>query len=605
MKKKIYLLIVILLINLFIYNKSYANDKNTQYTIDKYDIDMKVNENNTYDITEKITVNYAENAENQIIIKIPLKTTKTTIFDFNKSNVSNIEVNDSYSAITNYNYKILKIGNKKEKENNKKTYEIKYTYDGKKDTSKTEDNLFYYLIYNENETKINNVEFTITMPKKINKSNIKISNLYSKNIEYKITDNVIKGSIKNGIKDDLYIDATLPEGYFVGIHSGIDLEIIASIFLLIFGFRLYQNSKRNNIENNNVIEMEYYYPPHNLNTTTLGYIYKGYSEEKDVTSLLLYLANKGYLKIESLKKREIILKHKNFKIIKLKEYDGDNQEEKKFLDDLFLLKDEITSKDLVDRFYYTIFKISKSINKKENNDKYTDESLARVRLNLLVMIVFQILIMGGVGFFSSISNVIDILIFVPFSLGAVFYPLLLLYKMQNKSILIIAIATSILTGFLAMEGSGINIYGGILYLAKFILESISLIILIILYGTIKTKNTYGLELLHEIESFKKCLKNMNKSKIEELLYNDSEYFYEILPYTYVLGISKIWIKKFEEIELKPPKWYEGSTSSECSFAAVINSMYLTIVYYMAKYNTHRIHRKYRKIKKFLKKSVNR
>ena len=129
MKKKIYLLIVILLINLFIYNKSYANDKNTQYTIDKYDIDMKVNENNTYDITEKITVNYAENAENQIIIKIPLKITKTTIFDFNKSNVSNIEVNDSYSAITNYNYKILKIGNKKEKENNKKTYEIKYTYD--------------------------------------------------------------------------------------------------------------------------------------------------------------------------------------------------------------------------------------------------------------------------------------------------------------------------------------------------------------------------------------------------------------------------------------------------------------------------------------------
>ena len=602
MKKKIYLLIVILLINLFIYNKSYANDKNTQYTIDKYDIDMKVNENNTYDITEKITVNYAENAENQIIIKIPLKTTKTTIFDFNKSNVSNIEVNDSYSAITNYNYKILKIGNKKEKENNKKTYEIKYTYDGKKDTSKTEDNFFYYLIYNENETKINNVEFTITMPKKINKSNIKISNLYSKNIEYKITDNVIKGSIKNGIKDNLYIDATLPEGYFVGAHSGIDLEIIASIFLLIFGFRLYQNSKRNNIENNNVIEMEYYYPPHNLNTTTLGYIYKGYSEEKDVTSLLLYLANKGYLKIESLKKREIILKHKNFKIIKLKEYDGDNQEEKKFLDDLFLLKDEITSKDLVDSFYYTIFKISKSINKKENNDKYTDESLTRVRLNLLVMIVFQILIMGGVGFFSSISNVIDILIFVPFSLGAVFYPLLLLYKMQNKSILIIAIATSILTGFLAMEGSGINIYGGILYLAKFILESISLIILIILYGTIKTKNTYGLELLHEIESFKKCLKNMNKSKMEELLYNDSEYFYEILPYTYVLGISKIWIKKFEEIELKPPKWYEGFTSSECSFATVINSMYLMIVYYMTKYDTHRIHRK---IKKFLKKSVNR
>ncbi len=581
MKKKIYLLIVILLINLFIYNDSYASDKNTQYIIDKYDIDMKVNENNTYDITEKITVNYAENAKKQIMIKIPLETTKTTIFDFNKSNVSNIEVNDSYRVITNYDYKILIIGNKKEKGNNKKTYEIKYTYDRKKDSSKTEDKLFYYLIYNENQTKINNVEFTITMPKKVNKSDVKISNLYSKNIKYKMTDNIIKGSIENGIEDNLYINATLPEGYFVGAHSGIDLEIIASIFLLIIGFGVYQKSKRNNIQNNNAIEMEYYYPPHNLNTTTLGYIYKGYSEEKDVTSLLLYLANKGYLKIESLEERGIILKRKNFKIIKLKEYDGENQEEKKFLDNLFFFKNEVTSKDLLDDFYLTISTIRKNMNGKENKDKITDKNLSKIRLNLLVMIIFQIFIMGGISFFSVIS--INVVYLILFLLGA----LLALYKMQNKSTITIAVAIGIFAEFLAMEGSGINIYGGKVYLVKFILESMSLIILIILYGTIKTKNTDSLELLYEIDSFKKCLKNMNKSKMEELLHSDSEYFYKILPYTYVLGISKIWIKKFDEIELKPPKWYEGAASSECSFGKVINSMYSTIVYYMTKYYRHR------------------
>ena len=35
------------------------------------------------------------------------------------------------------------------------------------------------------------------------------------------------------------------------------------------------------------------------------------------------------------------------------------------------------------------------------------------------------------------------------------------------------------------------------------------------------------------------------------------YFFDILPYTYVLGVSKKWIKKFESISLKAPNWYDN------------------------------------------------
>ena len=35
------------------------------------------------------------------------------------------------------------------------------------------------------------------------------------------------------------------------------------------------------------------------------------------------------------------------------------------------------------------------------------------------------------------------------------------------------------------------------------------------------------------------------------------YFYDILPYTYVLGVSSKWIKKFESINVEPPDWYSG------------------------------------------------
>ena len=39
-----------------------------------------------------------------------------------------------------------------------------------------------------------------------------------------------------------------------------------------------------------------------------------------------------------------------------------------------------------------------------------------------------------------------------------------------------------------------------------------------------------------------------------------QYFYDILPYAYVLGISDKWIKKFETINLQAPNWYDSNTS---------------------------------------------
>ena len=38
---------------------------------------------------------------------------------------------------------------------------------------------------------------------------------------------------------------------------------------------------------------------------------------------------------------------------------------------------------------------------------------------------------------------------------------------------------------------------------------------------------------------------------------NSEYFYNILPYAYVLGVSDKWIKKFESISLQAPSWYDS------------------------------------------------
>ena len=48
---------------------------------------------------------------------------------------------------------------------------------------------------------------------------------------------------------------------------------------------------------------------------------------------------------------------------------------------------------------------------------------------------------------------------------------------------------------------------------------------------------------------------------EQLCEDNPEYFYNILPYAYVLGVSDVWIKKFEHIAIPQVEWYATSSST--------------------------------------------
>lgn len=78
------------------------------------------------------------------------------------------------------------------------------------------------------------------------------------------------------------------------------------------------------------------------------------------------------------------------------------------------------------------------------------------------------------------------------------------------------------------------------------------------------RTTYGNKMLTKIKGFKNYLETVEKDKLETLVMQDSEYFYNILPYAYVLGVSDTWINKFETISLEPPSWLDNSTTFDIS-----------------------------------------
>ena len=71
----------------------------------------------------------------------------------------------------------------------------------------------------------------------------------------------------------------------------------------------------------------------------------------------------------------------------------------------------------------------------------------------------------------------------------------------------------------------------------------------------------GHELKQKINGFKIFLETAEKEKLETLVESDPSYFYDILPFAYVLGVSDKWIKNFEGITLERSHWYCGNTFS--------------------------------------------
>ena len=148
--------------------------KTLDYVIDEYNVNIIVNENNTFDITETITA-YFNVSKHGIIRNIPLKNTITRLdgtSSTNRAMVSNVGVDNEYTTSIENSYYKIKIGSSFETLTGEKKYVIKYTYNLGKDPSKKYDELYYNIIGTEWDTAIGNVSFTITMPKDFDSSKL-------------------------------------------------------------------------------------------------------------------------------------------------------------------------------------------------------------------------------------------------------------------------------------------------------------------------------------------------------------------------------------------------------------------------------------------------
>lgn len=540
----------------------YASD----YTIQNYDIKVIVKEDNTLKIIEKIGAyfNVEKDGIYRIIPPASIKIKNGTVTGL-AAEISNISASEKYKLKTENGFHTIQIGSSAYGAEN---YELSYTIDLGKDKNNTYDELEYDLIDYKWDTTISNVTFQIMMPKEFDESKLSFTNT-DLNVTYSVTGRMIIGRVDGTLNEGekLTLRLELPNEYFK--YSPIKLtgaKLLACIIPIIFACIGYYVWKKYG-QDEQTVETVRFYPPEGLNSLEVAYAYNGQASSKDVTSLLIYLANKGYIKIEEIQEPSKFSKSEMVKLIKVKEYDGNNEFERIFMEELFKKRAFVILRHLERRFYKTVNKILRNSNGKDNKHKFFEEVISgKTRIMvLMIFIIYCVITIPPVAKYAEVKNYILAIVFP--AMGMLLTPHMLLGNIKTVNINTgkedkTAIRTKLL-GIVWGLMFGVvpwffMVWPSLLedktYLLIYIIGVICVCIVAICIFYLPKRTKYGIEIVGQITGFKNYLETVG---IESIAMENPAYFYDILPYAYVLGLSDKWIQKFEVIEVEKPNWYES------------------------------------------------
>lgn len=297
--------------------------------------------------------------------------------------------------------------------------------------------------------------------------------------------------------------------------------ILVLIFLVIYFVYKSRFSKRK-------IELQKE-PLENFNSADIAFLYKGTLEKRDIISLIIYLADKGYL--------EIINSDSSYKIRKLKEYDGIDYNEEKLFNELFYSSDEINVADIYKLPYISLRKIKDNITREENIYKVYEKNSFKVkRVIFAISVLLYLFLMFCVFSHNEGENSLLGVLFCAFGLMPCFLSLIIEEEIGKKFCLVVAFFLSLIVFLIFMPKNNNNLALFIVLLSAFL----CIALLLLIRKKMSCRTEFGFEIYSKIEGFKKYLESLKKADLEGMFRNDRKMFYSLLPYAYVLGVSKKW-----------------------------------------------------------------
>ena len=498
------------------------------FDIQKFATDIQINQDSTLTVIETIDINFTEN-KHGIFRDIQDKGISIKVLGVTDANNKKYKYKkQSFSEGVR-----LKIGDPDTYVNGDRTYKISYTVKKAIQFFESSDELYWNATGNEWPVNIKEAIATVTLPQAISVDKLQFkcytgksySTIQDCTYQYDSLNNKITFKSDSALSayNGLTIVAGLPKGILIKpveitdywwFKLMISLAIALSAMIALEPVYTFWQKGRDPKGRGTIIPE--YEAPDKLCPAEVGTLVDEKVHAHDLSSTIVDLAVRGYLKIKVLKDAKgLLFKKDDYElnkienpILKKNKRQGLTKFEEDFMKAVFGSDKSKKVSDMFNKFYTKLPKLKESLYKNLVKKEYFPKSPNAVRNKYFIK--------GGV--------ILGILFFTPF-IGFLIEPLL-----DNE-------VFGIFVAFLAI---GIVINGLLsLAFANFMPCKTK-------KGVLARESVLGLKHYMEIAE-KDRLKFQEKENI----------FYELLPYAMALQIVGRWSRAFDGVFKDPPDWYEG------------------------------------------------
>ncbi|MFZ5979504.1 MAG: DUF2207 domain-containing protein [Candidatus Zixiibacteriota bacterium] len=495
------------------------------FTIDRYHADIEIHENSDISVTETIEVEFSRERHG-IYRDIPYKykdefgSVLTTPLDV-------ISVTDyqggghPYKVTRQGGFVNIRIGDPDRYVDGRQVYTISYRVSNILMFFEDHDELYWNVTGNEWKAPIRHAEATIKILGGKTSSSL-MASCYTgrmgsreKNCDWQANTNqatfVCLRELSSGEGFTVALDwdkgivtpPTAWQKFLWKLNIRDNWIVILPLFMLLFMFYRWYNVGRDPKVRDAVVVR--YQPPEfdtkPLNAAEVGMLVDEKLDQRDITATVIGLAEKGFLKIESITNEGLIalFNKTDYKLIKIENDKKDlSAFERQLLHDLFKYEgNEIQISELKNKFYRSLPSLKKLVSRSLVDKRYfkTGPDEVRGKYILLTIVITAVF-------------------------GVLYY----------------------LTGF----------WSPVLAVVCFV---ISFFIGVLFSNIMPAKTRAGAMAHMEILGFQEFMNRADKDKIERM--GKQDFFYKYLPYAIALDVVDHWSQAFKDIFMEPPRWFVG------------------------------------------------
>ena len=543
-----------------------ADNADYPYYIKDYKVSAVLQQNNVVSVTEDITIYYNESRRGFFRV-LPVDVKMNVLVDGEKRlmkykvEYDNVFVNDDYELSNENGFLNIRIGSADRYLTGEKTYRINYTMDIGDDRIDEFDFFYFSAIGTDWDCPIENASFDVTFPKQISKSDVEIylgeyGSAVQLDVNWKLENNILTASTKRalGVGEGMTLYTMLPEGYFVGERTVSTLgSVVGSIACLaLFAAIIFIHFKTKRTRS--VVQVIEFNPPEDITSAQVGYVMDGMVSDNEALSLIVWLASKKFITIEDDGQGNVTI---------IKNADKDEKQipshVKPIYNDLF--SDDRQSVEVDELNLFEAVQSVKSLapayfhgKKKIKNSTYGVVSGILAIITIVIGVSSLIGFGGGIYVGMAISAILTAII----SVIMLIYSKIVSLKWNFHSSLTKTIFF-VFSVMAVLGGGAVNfVFAQNFSFAGSILPALAGVCMVsasIFSAFTDTFTEYGSRLNGSLMGLKEFIKQAEIPKIEELVKENPNYFFDVLPYAYVFGLTDTWIKTFETISLNNPEIY--------------------------------------------------